>query len=441
MTAMAGAAPQKSEQHIDKETFKQIFRDHWDAFKTEYPSYNTAYYDQIIQKMLDCGDPKKMGYVQYRCFQCGHVKKIAFTCKSTFCLSCAKGYTEKWVDFISRRLLPNVTYRHVVLTIPEQLREHFKNDPNLLSEFMKTAHQCLQDTISYLKEDIVNIGSIIVLQTFGRPAKYNPHVHILVTAGGLNIFNQWVKCNHIPFSLLNKKWRYYLLTMLKKYADENPLLQNDIQYCWNIYENGFVTHVQKGSVPKGGKGIAQYLAKYLVSPPISVRRIQAYDGHYVSFWYHDHKSNDIKHETIPVIEFIERMVMHILPKNFHRIRYYGLHASCAYQKYREKLAPILRFENNDDPNAYRVVPRKPFAQLFFDGFGKSPLICPNCQELMVIELIYHPTYGVITDFTDNYLEPAYVPTKDHSFRERKKMERAQKKVSAQQLSLLPLPDV
>ena len=74
--------------HIDKETFKQIFRDHWELFKATYPSFDTPDYNIPVQKMLDCGDPEKMGFVQYRCLNCGETRRIAFTCKSSFCLSC-----------------------------------------------------------------------------------------------------------------------------------------------------------------------------------------------------------------------------------------------------------------------------------------------------------------------------------------------------------------
>ena len=96
--------------HIAKETFKQIFRDHWDEFKNSQPRYNTPYYDEVIQKMLDCGDPSKMGYIRYLCTGCGHTHKIAMSCKSSFCLSCAKPYTDRWVEFIGRRLIPGVTH-------------------------------------------------------------------------------------------------------------------------------------------------------------------------------------------------------------------------------------------------------------------------------------------------------------------------------------------
>jgi len=88
---------------IDKNTFKQIFYHHWDAFKQAHTRFDSPDYNDTIQKMLDCGDPKKMGFVQYRCCHCGEIRRVAFTCKSCFCLSCAKVYTDRWADFIGRR--------------------------------------------------------------------------------------------------------------------------------------------------------------------------------------------------------------------------------------------------------------------------------------------------------------------------------------------------
>ena len=69
---------------VDIGTFRQIFRDHWDAFKERYPTFDTPDYSTAVQKMLDCGDPDKMGYVQYRCVYCGETRQLAFTCKSCF---------------------------------------------------------------------------------------------------------------------------------------------------------------------------------------------------------------------------------------------------------------------------------------------------------------------------------------------------------------------
>jgi hypothetical protein len=89
------------------------------------------------------------------------------------------------------------------------------------------------------------------------------------------------------------------------------------------------------------------------------------------------------------------MVQHILPKRFQRIRYYGLHGNVRYEKMRSQLAAILPTNAPVDPLGYRVAPRKPFCQLFFDSFGADPLRCPNCGNKMELELIHHPDYGTI----------------------------------------------
>ena len=93
--------------------------------------------------MLDCGDPEKMGFVQYRCMGCGQTRRIAFSCKSSFCLSCARVYTDQWSDFIGQRLFPSVTYRHTVLTVLDFIHSWFYRDPTLLHPFIRIGHACL----------------------------------------------------------------------------------------------------------------------------------------------------------------------------------------------------------------------------------------------------------------------------------------------------------
>jgi hypothetical protein len=384
-------------ESFDKNTFKQIFLDHWDAFKQLHQRFDCPDYNKTIEKMLNCGDPKKMGFVQYRCCLCGQTRRIAFTCKSCFCLSCAKVYTDRWADFIGRRLLPGVTYRHVVLTMPEFLRVWFYRNPELLSPFMRAGHACLKDIINNCCGVKLDIGNIIVLQTAGRSGHYNPHLHILMTAGGLNPSGQWKNVSYIPYEMMHKKWQYHLLNLLRDNIDD-PAVKKDIDRAWKNYTNGFVAFLQPGDVPSGGKGLAKYLAKYVVSPPISVKRIENYDGKSVSYWYRDHKTEQVEHETIPALEFIGRMAQHILPKGFQRIRYYGLHGNVRYKKMREQLKDIIPANTPDDPKGYRVLPAKAFQQRFFESFGKDPLLCPKCNNEMSLELIYHPKYGTIKEF-------------------------------------------
>ena len=388
------------EPGIDKDTFKQIFRDQWDTFTAANRShYGTGYHGEVIQKMLDCGDPEKMGFAQYRCTHCGETHRVAFSCKSSFCLSCAKVHTEQWTDFIGRRMLPGVVYRHIVLTVPEFLRPWFYRNPGvLLSPFMRAGHACLLDVLKTCAKGVdLDIGTIIVLQTAGRPGIYNPHLHILLTEGGITPQKSWKSVPYIPFDLIHRKWQYHLLSMLKENIPD-PRMKKDVNRAWKKYPKGFVAYVEKDKVPPGGGGLVKYLAKYVVSPPISVRRIQSYDGQKVRYWYRDHKTGQIKHETLPVLRFIGRMVQHILPKGFQRIRYYGLHCNVHYSYNRARITAMLPVKIPTSPESFRVLPRKPFEQLFLESFGRNPLLCPRCERPMELELIHHPDYGTLRSY-------------------------------------------
>jgi hypothetical protein len=380
----------------DKDTFRQIFRDHWDTFKVRYPRFDTPDYNSAVQKMLDCGDPEKMGYVQYRCLLCGEIRRIAFTCKSSFCLSCAQPRMTQWADFIGRRLFPGVTYRHFVLTTPDFLRRWFYQRPELLSDLMRTGYACLKEIFEVTTGMPLDIGCAMVLQTYGRSGEYNPHLHVLVTAGGLTPEGTWKTVRFIPYELMHRKWQYHLLGLLRQDVD-NPRVEQDIDRGWKNYPKGFVAYLQPGDVPPGGKGLAEYLAKYVVSPPISVRRLEEYDGQQVRYWYEDHKTKAIEHATLPALRFVGRMVQHILPKGFQRIRYFGLHSNTRYQQIREQLAALLPGKGPSDPRGYRVLPRPEFTQLFLATFGREPLLCPRCETPMDLELVYHPDYGILKE--------------------------------------------
>jgi hypothetical protein len=379
---------------IDKNTFKQIFRDHWEEFKAAYPQFDTPDYNIPVQKMLDCGDPEKMGFAQYRCLNCGETRRVAFSCKSSFCLSCAHPHTIQWSDFIGRRLLPGVTYRHFVLTVPDFLHHYFYQNAALLGQLMRTGEACLRDILQTTARTPLQIGCIMVLQTFGRSGHFNPHVHVLVTAGGITPHGTWQSVSYVSYDMMHRKWQYYLLTRLRQHVDQ-PCLAQELDRGWKRYPKGFVAYLQPGQVPPGGQGLAQYLAKYVVSPPIAVRRIEQYDGTTVRYWYEDHQTQAIQHETLPVLRFIGRMVQHILPKGFQRVRYYGLHSHLRYAAARQQIQHILPSRLPADPRGFRVLPRKPFQQLFEAFCGRDPLLCPRCGLPMDRELLYHPQYGIL----------------------------------------------
>src|SRR5256712_2576389 len=114
-----------------------------------------------------------------------------------------------------------------------------------------------------------------------------------------------------------------------------------VDLCFRKYPNGLVTNVQKGTVPSQYQSLASYVAKYVVSPPISIRRIDRYDGERVTYHYRSHRSERVEHETVDVNTFIGRMIQHTMPKGVKRIRYYGVQATKTFAKVKAVIQAAL----------------------------------------------------------------------------------------------------
>lgn len=386
-------------QWFDRDKFKDIFRTNWESFKETFSRYQSDRYDEAVRKMLGCGNPEN-GYATYICSKCGgDQKKVPFSCKSCFCLSCAKVYTDQWAVRIKAILFPGVAYRHTVLTIPDELRIYFYRNADLLSELMKVGIKCLEDTLCTVLRHSVCGGYIVVVQTNGRSGSYNPHLHIIMTSGGLATSSKgahyWVKLKYLPYKLLHKKWQYHLFEMLKEQVPTKEM-RAKIDELYLKYPNGLVANIQKGEVPKRIRQLGKYLAKYVVSPPISVRRIISYDGQRVKYWYKDHKSGKRKIEEIDLFTFIGRMVQHILPKGMQRIRYYGLHGTSVYRKIHKKLRAILPSDAAQCRETF-TIPRRDYRQRVIETTAKDPFICSHCGGELMLWKIWHPSYGIIYD--------------------------------------------
>jgi hypothetical protein len=301
-----------------------------------------------------------------------------------------------------------MSYRHVVLTIPEVLRLPFFQDRSLLAALMQCGVQMLGEALSWFKKCSLEAGYVVVLETAGRAGNWNPHLHILMTSGGVTPQNRWREVSYFPYEVLHKKWQYHLFTMLKARVGTQEMTQQ-IDALWQQYPEGLVAYLERGKVPAGGHGLAFYLAKYVVSPPISLRRLLRYDGQRVRYWYRDHKTGKRQVAELPVWRFIGRMVQHILPKGFHRIRYYGLHATCKHQRVRSLLKTLWVAMGRAIKGAYRVVARKTYQERMMASTGRDPLRCPRCGSSMMLWKVWHPRYGVLYDELEQIKRGRYDP--------------------------------
>ena len=383
----------------DWSVFKQIFADHWDTFQRVPPRYQTSYSNGLVAKMLACGNPDKMGYFEYRCLHCGQGKHlVAMSCKSSLCLRCAKVSVDTWVNQVSKALHEGVIYRHIILTVPAMFRTSFyQNAAVVLSAFMRCGRQCLDDVYSEVRGKALRGGYITVLHTHGRNGQYHPHLHLLATSGGYDDQGErWEHLQYLPYALLRRKWQWHLLTTLRQTL-KTEAINELIDVCFRKYPNGLVTNVQKGQVPSASQSVARYVAKYVVSPPISIRRIDRYDGERVMYHYHAHRTDRMEHETVAVDTCIGRMVQHTMPKGFKRIRYYGVQATKTFTKVKVMIQAALANVEGVVKGAIKIVARLTYRQRYEQSTGRDPFRCPHCQGEMEVWCVWHPTYGVIYD--------------------------------------------
>src|SRR5215831_9053537 len=383
----------------DWNVFKQIFADHWEPFQQAYPRYQTAYYESLVAKMLACGNPEKIGYTEYRCLHCGQGKHlVAMSCKSSLCLRCAKVAVDTWVSQVSRVLHEGVIYRHIILTVPAMFRTTFyQNAAVVLSAFIRCGAQCLDDFYSTVKGKALKGGYITVLHTHGRNGHYHPHLHVLATSGGYDAQGaRWEHLQYLPYDLLRRKWQWHLLSTLRQTLATDAIKQL-VDRCFRTYPNGLVTNVQKGQVPSQYQSVARYVAKYVVSPPISVRRIDRYDGKRVTYHYRSHRTDRMEYETVEVATFIGRMIQHTMPKGFKRIRYYGVQATKTFAKVKIMIQTALAKVEGVVKGAVKIIARLTYRQRYEQSTGRDPLVCLHCGEEMQVWRIWHPTYGVIHD--------------------------------------------
>jgi Putative transposase/Transposase zinc-binding domain len=383
----------------DWNVFKQIFFDHWEPFKRAPPRYQTAYYDGLVAKMLSCGNPEHMGYVEHRCQQCGQGKHlVSMSCKSSLCLRCAKVYVDNWVSQVSKVLHEGVIYRHIILTVPAMFRTIFyQNAAVLVHALMRCGVRCLDDFYSEVRGKALKGGYITVIHTHGRNGQYHPHLHLIATSGGYDgTAERWEHVSFLPYELLHRKWQWHLMETFRKTlaTDEMKAL---VDQCFRKYAKGLVANVQKGRVPSQYQSLAGYLAQYVVSPPIAVRRIDRYDGERVTYHYRSHRTERTERETVDVNTFIGRMVQHTMPKGFKRIRYYGVQATKTFAKVKVAIQVALAKVEGVVKGAVKIIARLTYRQRYEKSTGRDPLICPHCGGEMGLWRIWHPTYGVIYD--------------------------------------------
>lgn len=384
---------------------KRILKDHFDGFwrmhSTLFPASYREDIKETVLKTISCGSAD-LGYARYECLGCeGNSKPVivCFTCKSRFCNKCGKKYTDDWSDK-QQELILNVPHRHMVFTIPQELRNVFFHDRKKLNELSKQVAGVFQFYYQRKsKKRNLQAGVITVIHTFGRDLKFNPHIHALVTEGSIDNRNEWCPSDFIPYEYLRKSWQKLLLDLMKKWYPDSERAQDLVNDLYRRYPKGFYVNAEKKM--KNAKGAAKYIGRYLARPAIAEYRIEAYDGKMVKYWYEDHKTGKRVDVNQSVYRFLYSILQHIPPKHFRMVGRFGLYSRRSYQRANQILS-LYTFMRTKQISFLlgRKKKSKTYRQRMIEAFDKDPFICPHCHREMDLVEIWHPDYG----FLYHYME-------------------------------------
>lgn len=375
----------------------QIFRDHWSQFKHFHPNLTDDNIETNVQKMMGCG-LKENGYIEYWCVTpgCHHKRIIPFSCKSRFCLRCGRVYVDKWLLRMKHTIFNRVIHRHVILTVPDKIWPYIHRDRKLLDVLTTQAKELLQDMVANFKPNRpLKIGIISVIQTFGRKGTFNPHLHLLVTEGGVGEDGRWHNVTYIDKDILKKKWLYYLLKGLKQALKDNPEVLKIIEEIYQKRKDkGLITRAMADKVRQ--RDIVSYLISYVASPPITLSRIVDYDGTYVTYIYKEHPTNKKITIKVTAYQFIAWMTQHIAPKGLQMVRYFGLYARKVITRTKAIIEKLLKEAGITFGRPPLI--NKTYRNRMIESFKLDPLICPKCKQKMRLMYIWHPKYGYLYDF-------------------------------------------
>ena len=152
----------------------------------------------------------------YGCTSCGEMKFVPFRCHSRFCPTCGNMYSVDRTTAMSFKLI-NCTHRHCVFTIPEELRLFFLADRSLLNCLFSAVRSVVLRMFRKMnKSTNFTPGLICVLHTFGRSLQWNPHVHCLITEGGVSDNGFWRKVTHFNYRCLRDSFCTALLNEMER---------------------------------------------------------------------------------------------------------------------------------------------------------------------------------------------------------------------------------
>ncbi len=351
---------------------------------------------EALNKMSICRT-NVLGGVMYVCECCGDVHFINRSCKHRFCVMCGIKDTNRWAQDVLNNLL-NIKHSHVVVTLPAWLRGVSKRNGNLLYNLLfGSLKKVILEWFSVKYG--VEAGLVMVLHTSGADLKYHPHVHCIVSFGGMELGSKRVQVLDGDFLVnhhfLSRRFRHVFEGGLIEAYDAGrvnvpPHLCERKYFMAFLRRNNREDWIVSIQEPlKDATSIVRYVFRYAKRACVSERKIEKIEGEYITLRYNDYK-NTPKGEkpkqgymTLHYVDFLDRLLQHVPEKGFRQVRYAGIYEG----RKRKNLPPEWKL-----PPQY-VADKEPVPAEGGDFWqyrqdtkkfeGHDPLWCETCQRMRI----------------------------------------------------------
>ena len=330
---------------------------------------------RVLTDIAQCRTAVLGGHLD-RCEACGHEHPAYNSCRNRHCPKCQALAQDQWIQARRARML-DVRHFHVVFTLPAELRPLAAFAPRVVYDArMRAAHRTL---LAFGKTRLhARIGATLVLHTWTRTLEFHPHVHAIVTGGGLGDDGLWHPTSRrflFPVHAMGLVLRGKLMTALgRAYAAgafagfrafEDPegfsRLMARLPKRWHVYAKAPF---------KKGRHVLDYLGRYTHRVGIANSRLLAASPRTITF-----RTKGQATETVTPLVFLRRLVQHVLPDGLHKIRHVGLYATAAARLREHALAQLPAKAVTPAPCSWR--------DRLLQLTGRDPSRCPRCTGPLV----------------------------------------------------------
>jgi hypothetical protein len=363
-----------------------IFREHGEAYRKQHA---LPLHTLKTMSAIEACRTSRLGGHMYECDDCGHQKIAYNSCRNRHCPKCQNLPKEKWVEARKEDLLP-IPYFHVVFTLPSELHSlALRNKKEVYGLLLKASADTLQTLAADQKRLGAQIGFISIVHTWGQNLMDHPHIHCIVTGGGLSpCQTQWIAAKNnyfLPVKVMSKLFRGKFLHGLKELETKDKLygIENDSEFnsqISSLYHKDWVVYCKPPFA--GPEHVLAYLGRYTHKIAISNQRICSIKDGQVTFKYRDYRDgNKKKNMTLSAFEFIRRYLLHILPPRFVKIRHYGI-LSTRNKRRLQRCKKLFRLSKS---TTKKLANKETWVEFFLRITGEDPTVCPACKRGKMIE--------------------------------------------------------